>query len=111
MFWVNINADIEKMVKRCGPRQRNQSFNVKEALLPHDVPQRPWHTLGSDIFFWNNAAYLLISDYFSKFQLVRQLHNLESSTVISHMKGNFEEHGIPSTLVTGNDTQYTSTAF
>ena len=42
---------------------------------------------------------------------MRKLNNLESNTMIAHLKAIFEEHGIPSKLVTGNDTQYTSAAF
>ena len=63
VFWANINQDIEEMVKRCAPCQRNHSMNVKEPLMPHDIPQKPWHMLGLDLFFWNNSPYLLVSDY------------------------------------------------
>ena len=111
VFWAGINADIENMVKDCNPCQHNQRMNVKEPLIPHDVPPRAWHTLGSDLFFWNNESYLLVSDYYSKFPLVRNLSNIQSNTVIAHMKSIFEEHGIPSKLVTGNDTQFTSSSF
>lgn len=111
VFWANINADIEQMLKGCGPCQRHQNMNVREPLIPHDVPQRPWHTLGSDLFFWNNSAYLIVCDYFSKFPLIRKLNNIQSITTIAHLKSMFEEHGIPNKLITGNDTQFTSTAF
>ena len=84
---------------------------MREPLIPHDVPQRPWHTLGSDLFFWNNSAYLIVCDYFSKFPLIRKLNNIQSITTIAHLKSMFEEHGIPNKLITGNDTQFTSTAF
>jgi len=111
VFWANINRDIEELVKSCPPCQRHQKLNVKEPLLPHDVPQKPWHTLGSDIFFWNNANYLVVVDYYSKFPVVKKLSNLHSSAVIAHLKSVFEEHGIPSKLVTDNGPQYASAAF
>ena len=62
VFWVNISCDIEEMVKSCAPYQRNQNMNSKEPLIPHDIPQKPWHTLGWDLFFWNNSPYLLLSE-------------------------------------------------
>ena len=111
MFWDRINADIENMIKGCSPCQRNQHANVKEPLTPHDIPPKPWHTLGSDLFFWNNESYLLISDYHSKFPVIRKLRNIQSNTVIAHLKSIFEEHGIPNKIVTGNDTQFTSSGF
>ena len=111
LFWVNINRDIEEMVKSSAPCQHNQKLNLKEPLMPHDIPQKPWHTLGCDIFFWNNSPYLLLSDYYSKFPLVRKLNNIRYDTTIAHLKTIFEEHGIPNKLVTGNDTQFTSALF
>ena len=111
VFWANINHDIEEMVKCCAPCQPNQNLNVKDPLVPHDIPPKPWHTLESDLFFWNNSPYLLVSDYYSKFPLVRKLDNIRSDTIVAHMKAIFEEHGIPSKLVTGNDTQFTSALF
>ncbi|KAL9978440.1 hypothetical protein ACROYT_G015954 [Oculina patagonica] len=111
VFWANINRDIEELVKSCPPCQRHQKLNVKEPLLPHDVPKKPWHTLGSDIFFWNNANYLVVVDYYSKFPVVKKLSNLNSSAVIAHLKSVFEEHGIPSKLITDNSPQYASAAF
>lgn len=111
VFWANISADIENMVKSCAPCQHNQSMNTKEPLMPHDVPPRPWHTLASDLFSWNGSQYLLLADYYSKFPIVRKLTNIQSSTVIAHLKGIFEEHGIPDKLVTGHDTQFTSALF
>ena len=111
VFWANINRDIKEMVKSCIPCQRPQNINVKEPLIAHDVPQKPWDTLGSDLFDWNDSSYLIVSDYYSKFPLVRRLSNNRSATTIAHLKSIFEEFGIPNKLVTGNDTQFTSTAF
>ena len=86
--------------------------SVKEPLVPHDARQNPWHTLDSDLFFWNNASYLLISYYCGKFSLVRKLnYNINSNKTIAHLKSVFEEHGIPNKLITENDTQFTSVAF
>ena len=86
-------------------------MNLKEPLVPHEILQKPWHTLGCDLFFWNNSSYLLLSDYYSKFSLVQKLNNTQSDTTIAHLKSIFEERRIPIKLVTGNDTQFTSTLF
>lgn len=43
--------------------------------------------------------------------MIRKLRNIQSNTVIAHLKSIFEEHGIPSKFVTGNDTQFTSSGF
>lgn len=86
-------------------------MNVKEPLLPQDVPLKAWHTLiCSDLFYGENADYLLVTDYGNKFPVMKKLPNTQSSTVIAHLKSIFDEHGIPSKLVTDNGAQYTSPA-
>ena len=107
VFWANINKDIGEMIKSCPPCQRHQKLNVREPLLPHDVPQKAWHTLSSDVFQWNSTDYLLVTEYHSKFPVVKKLPNTQSLTVIAHLKSIFEEHGIPNKLITDNGSQYT----
>ena len=111
VFWPNINSEIEDMVRSCDPCQRHQNANIKEPMISHDVPQRAWHTIGSDLFLWNATWYLLIADYYSKFPIVRKLSSLQSATTIAHMKSVFEEFGIPEKLITAHDTQFTSNEF
>ena len=106
MVWANINRAIVELVKNCPPCQHHQKLNVTEPLLPHDVPQKPWHTLGSDKFQWNNANCLLVVDYHSKFPVVKTLTSIQSSAVIAHLRSVFK-HGISSKLVPDNGTGYT----
>ena len=106
----DVDIKFVEMVKSGAPCQHNAKMNTKEPMTPHDVPPKPWHTLGSDLFFWNNGSYLII-DYYSKFPVVRKLHDVTSITVIKHMKSIFEEYGISEKLVTGHDTQFTSSTF
>ena len=40
-----------------------------------DVPPHTWHTLGTDLFYWNKIDYLVVGDYFSKYLVVRKLPN------------------------------------
>ncbi len=54
---------------------------------------------------------MVVVDYYSKFPVVKKLSNLNSSAVIAHLKFVFEEHGIPSKLVTDNGPQYASATF
>ena len=111
VFWYGINQDIDEMVKSCAPCQAHQVANTKETLIPHDVPKRAWHTLATDQFHWNGTEYLLIADLYSKFPIVRTLRNTSSSTIINHLKGIVDEHGIPERLISDNGPQYTSGEF
>ena len=111
VYWVNLNKDIEQMVKTCQQCQEHMRANQKEPLMPHDVPKHPWHTLASDLFHLDNANYLLVADYHSKFPIVKRLNSTVSSAVIQKLKETFSEFGIPSKLMTDNGPQYSSYEF
>ena len=111
VFWCGINQDIDEMVKSCAPCQAHQVTNTKETLIPHDVPKHAWHTLATDLFHWNGTEYLLIAHIYSKFRIIRKLTSLSSSTIINHIKGIFDEHGILERLISDNGPHYSSEEF
>ena len=59
------------------------------------LPDRPWESLGADLFHLNGSTYLLLVDYFSRYPEVIKLSTLTASSVISATKGVFCRHGIP----------------
>ena len=75
------------------PMSASPEVECRGTLAVHDVPQKPWHTLGSALFYWNTGNYLLVIDYYSKFPVVKKLTNIHSSAVLAHLKSIFEEHG------------------
>ena len=99
------------MVKSCAPCQEHQVANTKETMIPHNVSTHAWHTLATDLFHWNSTEYMLIADLYSKFTIIRKLTNMSSSTVINHLKGIFDEHGIPERLISDIGSQYSSEDF
>ena len=58
-----------------------------------DVPPHAWHTLGTDLFYWNKIDYLVIRDYFSKYLIVRRLPNSSTHVVIKELGLVFTELG------------------
>ena len=52
-----------------------------------------WHTLGTDLFYWNKIDYLVIGDYFSKYLIIRRLPNGSSHMVIKELGLVFTELG------------------
>ena len=110
-FWRGINHNIDEMVKSCAPCQAHQVADTKATLIPHDVPKRAWHTLSTDLFHWNGTEYLLVVDFYSKFPIIRTQRNISSATIINHLKGIFDEHGILERLISDNSPQYSSQEF
>ena len=110
-FWRGINHNIDEMVKSCAPCQAHQVANTKATLIPHDVPKRAWHSLSTDLFHWNGTEYLIVVDFYSKFPIIRTQRNISSATIINHLKGIFDKHGILERLISDNSPQYSSQEF
>ncbi|XP_038073055.1 uncharacterized protein K02A2.6-like [Patiria miniata] len=109
VYWPGINKDIEQLVGKCVVCQTHQRKQSHEPLLPHEIPQRPWQTVGTDLFHFDNADYLIIADYYSKATFVRRVSGqCSSAAVITLTKQIFSEQGIPTKVISDNGPQYDS---
>ncbi len=111
LFWPRMAQDIQRMVENCATCQANRNANVKEPMIPTEVPELPWQIVSTDLFTINNHDYLLVVDYFSKYVEVALLSNTKSRTVITHLKSIFARHGIPMKLISDNGPQYSASEF
>ena len=113
VYWKGINKDIEETTKSCVTCQELQNSQPKEPLNPTETPPRAWHTVGTDLFQLVGSDYLLIADYYSKYNFVRKIPKGQSNsrTVVTLMKQIFSEQGIPKVVRSGNGPQYDGQAF
>ena len=110
VFWPGISDDIQETVEWCGICQ-STSRAIKPVGNVSEVPSHAWHTLGTDLFYWNKMDYLVIGDYFSKFLLVRKIPNTSTHSVIKELGMIFTEFGCPFVLKSDNSPCYTSREF
>ncbi|XP_021371360.1 uncharacterized protein K02A2.6-like [Mizuhopecten yessoensis] len=85
-----------------------RSFDTKqqiETLISHDVPDRPWAKLGSDLFYFGQKNYLITVDYFSSYWEIDYLQDTTSKTVIRALRSQFARHGIPDIMCSDNGPQ------
>ena len=68
-------------------------------MMPSDGPERPWQTVGSDLFELNGSNYLLVVDYLSAFVEIARLNNTTSASIVNNLKSTFARHGIPEIIV------------
>ena len=111
IYWPGMSTQIEDVVQNCEVCARYQRSNVKEPLLCHDPPHRPWEKVGADLCEFGGRTYLVLVDYYSNFIEVDQLKETTSAKVITRCKAQFARHGIPDTFVTDNGPQFSSQLF
>ena len=108
VFWRNLNIDIEEMTKSCTICQELQPKQAREPLIQTEVPPRPWHTVGTDIFYLDDDEFLLIADYYTKYPFVRKIPkgNSTSKCVADLTKQIFGEQGIPRIVRSDNGPHF-----
>ena len=111
IFWININEDLKELVEKCSLCQSQQNSTSTVQKYVSEVPPHPWHTLGSDIFYFRRLDFLVVVDYFSKYLLVRKIANSTSSAVIKELGMIFSEFGKPQVFRSDNGPCYASQEF
>ena len=111
LYWPGMNADIKQFIQGCEACRTYESKNQKETLMPHDLPDRPWEKVGTDLFELNKKHYLVTVDYLSNFWEIDRLYDLSSRSIIRKLKSHFARYGIPSTVISDNGPQYVSEDF
>ena len=84
VFWPGISDDIWEAVEKCGICQ-SSSRAAKLIGNVSEVPPHAWHTLGTDLFYWNKMDYLVVGDYFSKYLIMRKIPNSSTHSVIKEL--------------------------
>lgn len=112
VYWIGINKDIHKLISECKICQEHQRAQTPEPLQQHDIPQRPWSVLATDIFEFHHHQYLIIADYYTKFPVIKKLpHPAPSSIVVDKTKEVFSEFGIPDKIVSDNGPHFASQTY
>ena len=97
VFWPGISKDVNEMTANCPTCMQFSQRQPKEPLHPPSVPSFPWQKLATDLFDYKGAQYLLVTDYYSKYPIVRKVNSTITAAVINHLKSIFAENGIPET--------------
>ena len=112
VYWPKINEDIARMVNSCPPCQENQHANRNELLLQTEITPAPWQLLGTDLFELKGHDFIILSDYFSKFPVIREIHSpVNSLAVITFMEEICGLFGAPKEIRSDNGPQYSCEQF
>ena len=112
VWWPNLDADIEAMVKSCLPCLSVKPAPPKAPLNPWVWPSRPWSRVHIDFAGpLNGKTYLVIVDAYSKWPEVFEMASTTSAKTIDTLRHVFAAHGLPDQLVSDNGPQFTSDEF
>ncbi|PIO53816.1 integrase core domain protein, partial [Teladorsagia circumcincta] len=112
VYWPTLDNDIEQLVRNCSKCASVAKDLVKAELCSWPKPNSPWIRVHADFAGpMNGRFYLILVDAYSKWPEIVQITSISSTATIQVMKGIFAKFGNPTTLVTDNGTQFTSSQF
>ena len=111
VYWPGMPAEIKDFISKCEVCASYKKEQPKEPLISHKIPSRPWETVGSDIFHFDNRDYLCTVDYYSSYFEINPPKSKTASEVIHTLKRHFSRHGIPSKLMSDNGPPFNSYEF
>ncbi|XP_054737893.1 uncharacterized protein K02A2.6-like [Anastrepha obliqua] len=112
VWWPNIDAEIELVVKRCSSCQQNRNDQPQTTTHHWESAKRPWSRLHVDFAgpFRGKLFFILIDSY-SKWLEVAVVNSTSSAAAIKVLRQIFATHGLPDELVSDNGTAFTSEEF
>ena len=111
VWWPGLSTDIGELVKNCRKCCEMDNKTQLEPLKPTTLPLRPWQRVATDLMQLNQASYLIVVDYYSRFIELAKLKDTQSRTVVMHMKSIFSRHSIPEVAISDNGPQYSCQEF
>ncbi|UYV63748.1 hypothetical protein LAZ67_2005487, partial [Cordylochernes scorpioides] len=110
-FWINMDFDIENLIRNCPIYVRNQPLINDQPLQIVPLPSKPWMKLGIDIVGPIGHHYVLtVIDYYSSYPEAMIIEDISSKTIIKKLMEIFARHGNPHEVVTDNGLQFVSTS-
>ena len=108
VYWINMNADRECVVKWYATCLESQWTKFQVKILYYKVPCRPWVIVGQHVFIINNRVLLHIVDYHSKFPIAKKVNSLSADDLLQMTKLIFAEYRLLKKTVYAADTNFTS---
>ena len=112
VYWPNMDAEIENIVKSCEPCQLNQKKPAKSTPHPWNKATEPWERIHIDfcgpIF---GSMWMIVVCSYSKWLEVVKMPNITSKRVIEELRDIFCRWGLPRILVSDNGSSLTSEEF
>ena len=110
VFWPKMMYDVQELIERCIICQEH-GRSQPIICTTQELPPFPWHTLATDIFYWKRMDFLIVTDVFSKYFLVRKLANSTPAAICAELATIVTELGLPHIIRSDNGPCYNSKEF
>ena len=111
LFWPGLSKQIEEIIANCEICLKYHKSNTREELIPSEIPTESWNIIGTDLYYLQNRAYLIVVDYYSKYIEFGLLKDESSETTIDLLKSYFARFGVPKIVRSDNGPQFSSKKF
>ena len=88
-----MTYDVQELIEICIICQEH---GISQPIIgtTQELPPFPWHTLATDIFYWKRMDFIIVTDVFSKYFLVRKLANSTSAAICAELATIVTELGL-----------------
>lgn len=102
LYWPSMDKDIKQMVSNCRICEKYRPKNCKEPMIPHQIPDKPFLKVATDIFDYGGKSFMVLADYFTGWIEVVEMRSKTGHEVVEKLKKIFSTHGIPQEVVSDN---------
>ena len=81
LFWLHMSSEIKDLVGRCEVCAELKENQVKEPLMTHNIPSRPWSKIALNLFHLDGTDYLITIEYYSDYFETNLLHSTTTAAV------------------------------
>ena len=111
VWWPEIDARIESVVRNCSACQATRSLPSVAPLTPWTWPSKPWQRVHMDFAEQDGHSFLLLVDAHSKWPEIFSMTSTTASATIRVLREVFSRFGLPVQLVSDNGPQFCSEEF
>ena len=92
VFWPGMYAQLREAILKCSVCLTHRPAQPREPLKPHELPDRPWHTVATDMFEVNGSIYSVLVDYYSNYVEIDRLPSSSAAQVIRTLSAHFARY-------------------
>ena len=111
VYWPMMNSEMKSYMSKCDICNKFRAEQTKEPMLSHEIPNRPWEIVSSDLFELNGHNFIVVVDHYSSFFEYEKLQQTNTTYVVRSLKLLFARYGVPKKLISDNGPQYSGSEF